>query len=203
MGILLAMGSPSNAFARTDVSIGLQIGDRYRGPEIYFRSAPRVVVVPNTQVYYVQDYEYDMYRYGRFWYMNYDGAWYRSRHYRGPWVFVGYRSVPTQISYVPQRYRRHWREFRDDTRYGSSPRGRGWGNRNRNWDPRDRNRDGRVDWRDRNQGDQDRNRYDARDRNRDGQIDSRDQNQRDRNPNQRDQDPRDRNRDGRDDWRDR
>jgi hypothetical protein len=158
------MGTPaSNAFARTDVSIGLQIGDRYRGPDIYFRSEPRVVVVPGTRVYYVQDYNYDMYRYGRYWYMNYDGAWYRSRGYRGPWIFVGYRSVPREISYVPQRYRRHWREFRDDTRYGSSRRDRGWRDRNnsrdRDWrdrdryrddyDPRDRNRDGRVDWRDR------------------------------------------------------
>ena len=147
LGVLLALGGPvSNAQARTSVSIGLQIGDRYRGPDLYFRDEPRVVVVPGTRVYYMSDYDYDIYRYGRYWYYNYDGGWYRSRSYRGPWIFVGYRTVPREISYVPYRYRRHWRDFRDDTRYGSY----------RNRSSRDRNysRDGGYS----------RDRYDSRDR---------------------------------------
>src|SRR2546426_12519768 len=79
LGVLLALGGPvSNAQARTSVSIGLQIGDRYRGPDLYFRDEPRVVVVPGTRVYYMSDYDYDIYRYGRYWYYNYDGGWYGS-----------------------------------------------------------------------------------------------------------------------------
>jgi hypothetical protein len=161
-----------NAQARTSVSVGLNFGDRYDGPAPYWRSEPRVVMVPNTSVYYVSDSDYDVYRYDRYWYMNSDNRWYRSRSYRGPWIYVGYRSVPTQISYVPTQYRRHWRTFRDDNvRYS--------GYRTRRYDSRDINRDGRVDWRDRQNRDRDyRDRdmrdRDYRDRNGDGVVDWRD-----------------------------
>ncbi|HMI31321.1 MAG TPA: hypothetical protein VK527_06245, partial [Candidatus Limnocylindrales bacterium] len=110
----------------------------------------RVVIVPGTRVYYVRDADYDIYRYDRFWYYNYNGGWYRSRSYRGPWVYVGYRSVPREISYVPVRYRRHWRDFRDNNaRYGSSRDrdNRYRDNRYRDRDRYDRNND--RDWRDR------------------------------------------------------
>jgi hypothetical protein len=157
LGLLCALVVPaSSAFARTDVSIGLQFGDRYRGPDVYFQSEPRIVMVPGTRVYYVRDADYDIYRYGRFWYYNYNGGWYRSRSYSGPWIYVGYRTVPREISYVPYRYRRHWRDFRDNNaRYGSY-RDRDWRDRNRYRDDRvrdlDRYRDDRNDnrdWRDR------------------------------------------------------
>ncbi len=153
LGLILMSGvAVQNAHARTSVSIGLNFGDRYDGPDLYWRGEPRLVVIPGTRVYYVSDYDYDVYRYGRYCYYNAGGAWYRSRSYRGPWIYVGYRAVPQQISYIPYRYRRHWRDFRDDhVRYGSY--------RYRDW--RDRNRDGRVDRRD-------------RDRNRDGEVDWRD-----------------------------
>jgi len=157
LGLLFALVAPvSSAFARTSVSIGLQFGDRYRGPDVYFRSAPRVVVVPGTRVYYVRDSDYDIYRSGRYWYYNYNGGWYRSRSYSGPWIYVGYTSVPREISYVPTRYRRHWRDFRDtNAGYGSSRDSR---DRNRYRDDRnmnnDRNNDRDMnndrDWRDRN-----------------------------------------------------
>lgn len=157
-GLVLALGLIApNAQARTSVSVGLNFGDRYDGPAPYWDGAPDVAIVPGTNVYYVQDSDYDVYRYGRYWYYNADNRWYRSRSYRGPWIYVGYRSVPTQISYVPTGYRRHWRTFRDDdrgyyqTRYY---RHRDWRDRNRydNRDWRDR------DWRDRNRDNQDQNR---------------------------------------------
>lgn len=171
-GVVLLLCATQPAQARTSVSIGLHFGDRYDGPEPYWRGAPDVVVVPGTEVYYVENSDYDIYRYGRFWYYNADGGWYRSRSYRGPWIYVGYESVPRQIAYVPMSYRRHWSRFRDD-RYRNVyyQRHRRWGDRynqdggwnrdrnrdqNRDWnrdqngDPRDRNNDGRVDWRDQN-----------------------------------------------------
>jgi len=214
-----------NAQARTSVSVGLHFGDRYEGPEPYWRGEAQIVMVPGTRVYYVGDSDYDIYRYGRYWYMYADGGWYRSRSYRGPWIYVGYRVVPREISYVPYRYRRHWRDFRDDNiRYGSYrdrrrsyDRGyydRGYYDRNQNYrDYRDRgwNGDGRVDQRDQN--------YDRRARDRDmrngndqnGQTDWRDQNRDRRDTNgdgrvdQKDQNrgPRDTNGDGQIDWRDR
>jgi len=118
--VLTTSATVQNAQARTSVSVGLRFGDRYDGPEPYWSDEPRVVVVPGTRVYYIDEADYDIYRCGRYWYMNADGGWYRSRGYRGPWIYVGYRVVPREISYVPYHYRRHWRDFRDDDiRYGS------------------------------------------------------------------------------------
>ena len=63
------------AQAATDIRVS--IGDRYEGATLVFRSQPRVVVIPNTRVYYVQNYDYDLYRYGDYWYYVDDGYWYR------------------------------------------------------------------------------------------------------------------------------
>jgi len=159
--LLSALGTSVPARA-ADVSVNLRIGDRYRGPDMYWRGEPRVAYVPGTRVYYVRDSDYDVYRYGRYWYMNSDSRWYRSRSYRGPWIYVGYRAVPREISYVPVRYRRHWRDFRDvdyrrdrnfdrrsrngryDDRYNNDR------NNDRNYDPNnDPNNDPNRDWRNR------------------------------------------------------
>jgi hypothetical protein len=144
LGFVLALSVPaSGAFARTNVSVDLHFGDRYRGPDVEFYEEPDVVVIPGTRVYRVVDDDYDIYRCGRYWYYNYDDGWYRSHSYRGPWIYVGYRSVPRQIGFVPDRYRRHWREFRDQPRYRYS-RDRDWGRgRDRGWDgEQDRGWDG-------------------------------------------------------------
>src|SRR5262245_7848279 len=83
------------AAAQAGVTFHLRIGDRYRGPDLGFYSEPTVVVIPGRAgVYYVQDSDYDVYRYNDTWYLNYNGDWYRADSYRGPWMFVGYRSVP-------------------------------------------------------------------------------------------------------------
>ena len=111
LAMTLALGAMPSKASAADVSINLRIGDPYRGPRMVFRSQPDIVVVPGTRVYYVRDYDYDLYRYGGFWYYNYDGGWYRARRYNGPFVYVGYRSVPHEVAYVPVRYRRHWRTY--------------------------------------------------------------------------------------------
>jgi hypothetical protein len=105
----LSLALPVSKAGAADVSINLRIGDPYRGPRLMFRSEPEVVIVPGTRVYYVRNYDYDIYRYGSYWYYTYDGAWYRARRYNGPFVYVGYNSVPRSVTYVPTRYRRHWR----------------------------------------------------------------------------------------------
>jgi hypothetical protein len=98
-----------SAKAGTSVGVQIQIGDRYRGGEVVFRSEPDVVVVPSTRVYYVRDYDHDAYRYGSYWYFVDNGYWYRARSWRGPFVHVGFMSVPRPIRVVPVNYRRHWR----------------------------------------------------------------------------------------------
>ena len=89
-------------------SVSISIGDPYRGAALRFRSEPQVVMVPQTRVYYVRDYGYDVYRYGSYWYFIDDGRWYRARNYRGPFLYIHTSTVPRAIVQVPVRYRRHW-----------------------------------------------------------------------------------------------
>jgi len=91
--------------ALSAVSFDIHFGTR--APARYYRVQPAMVVVPNTEVYYVEGPGYDMYRYGTWWYVNEDGYWYRARSYRGPYVSVSYSTVPRQIVIVPARYHSH------------------------------------------------------------------------------------------------
>ena len=100
------------ASAATSFSFSLSIGDPYIGPQLAFYDQPDVVVVPGTRVYYIDDYDYDLYRYGHYWYYYWNGGWYRSVDYDGPFYFISYVSVPYSIRYVPVRYRHHWRNYR-------------------------------------------------------------------------------------------
>lgn len=93
------------AKAEVDVHIGVNIPPP---PAVVFEHEPRVVVVPNSKVYYVPDTpDYDMYRYGAYWYVNRGGYWYRSHNYGGPFSVVAYERVPRQIFGVPRHYRRY------------------------------------------------------------------------------------------------
>ena len=99
---------PASSMAATSVGVSINIGDPYRGAALHFRSEPDVVLVPDTRVYYVRDYDYDVYRYGSYWYFIDDGRWFRARSYRGPFVYIHETSVPRAIVQVPVGYRRHW-----------------------------------------------------------------------------------------------
>ncbi|MGE5177928.1 MAG: hypothetical protein ACM3PF_02420 [Bacteroidota bacterium] len=104
---LLVAGSPQ-ATRAADVGISIRIGDRYQGSELHFTNQPRMVVIPRTRVYYIQDYDVDVYRYGRYYYAYDRGRWYRATSYRGPWFYIRGRSVPVQIYTIPSDYRRNW-----------------------------------------------------------------------------------------------
>lgn len=202
--------APSPTQAATSVGFSVRIGDPYRGAAIRFRSEPDYVVIPGTQVSYIDDYyDRDFYRYGGWYYMVDNGYWYRARSYRGPFIRIDYRSVPGQFTYVPTRYRRHWgstntyfryrgsdndryyqsRDYRYRDRYN---RDRDYGDRyrdrDRNWNDRDRSqrtRDRNWDWnrnRDRRDNGDDRSGRDGRYRDRgDNRDDGNNQNDDDQN----------------------
>lgn len=100
------MGMAGGAQAGVSADINLHVGDR-RAPVVVFDREPDVVLVPRTRVYYVSGLDYDLFRYGRHWYINDGGYWFRARHYRGPFVAVAYERVPRTIFSVPARYHRH------------------------------------------------------------------------------------------------
>jgi hypothetical protein len=153
--------APSTTQAATSVGVSIHIGDPYRGGSFHFRSAPAVVLVPNSRVYYVDDYDYydeygygdfdgDMYSYGGWWYLVDDGYWYRARSYRGPFIHVSFSSVPRYVYSVPTRYRRNWGGsyanyggnwgwYRNSNTRSYATRNRSYTTRNRSYQTRDQN----------------------------------------------------------------
>jgi len=128
--LMAALGTLVTTPALAETYFGFQIGvtNAPPPPRLYFREQPRIVFVPQTQVYVVQNVSYDMFRYGRFWYVSQGGYWYRAPSYRGPFRVVDARYVPRPIYSVPAN---HWKHRRWDN------------HRNRDWDGRrhDRHRD--------------------------------------------------------------
>lgn len=98
-GVLSAsLGFPLVASAQVSVNISIA------PPPIIFPAPPRVVVVPNTPVYYVPATTYNIFFYdGRYWSFH-EGAWFLAASYRGPWVFVPIAQVPRPLIAVPVRY---------------------------------------------------------------------------------------------------
>jgi len=94
----------------TSVGIGVTIGDAPPPPVVVIREEPRLIVVPGSTVYVVRDTryrpDYDVFRYGVFWYIYNDGYWYRARKHRGPFRAIGANYVPRAIMVVPAK---HWK----------------------------------------------------------------------------------------------
>jgi hypothetical protein len=105
----MLVATPTGALAGTSVGWSVTIGNAPPPPAIVFHREPRVVVVPGSTVYVLEDdCDYDVFRYGVFWYVFNDGYWYRARTHRGPFMAVNARYVPGAISNVPTKYwRRH------------------------------------------------------------------------------------------------
>jgi hypothetical protein len=110
LALAVALGAPlAPARAATSVSINLRIGDPYPGGDLRFEHRPDVVVVPHTRVYYVRNADYDVFRYGKYWYLCDDGIWFRARSVRGPFRHIAFTTVPRAVVYVPEKHWKHWR----------------------------------------------------------------------------------------------
>jgi len=125
----IALGVQAPQAHAASVSFGLRIGDRYDGPRIGYVRNPDLMLVPGTNVYYMSTSDYDLYRFGGYYYTYYDGGWYRATRSSGPYAFISYQSVPRQVRYVPSDYR-SWRTARG-YQYGNYRSGRWY--RNRDW----------------------------------------------------------------------
>lgn len=127
---MVVMGAVMSALpAEAQVSVKVNIGP----PPVIFAAPPRVVVVPQTPVYYAPDTSYNVFFYDGRYYSFHNGAWFLARAHGGPWAFVPVEQVPRPVVLVPVRYYKippgHLKKMaRDDDddrpRYG---RGRGHG----------------------------------------------------------------------------
>ncbi len=104
-GLALLAAPPARAGVSLDV--GVHVGSPPPPPAYVFDNEPDVVLIPRTRVYYVPGPSYDLFRYGRFWYINNGGWWYRAHNYRGPFRYIAYENVPVTILRVPPKYHRH------------------------------------------------------------------------------------------------
>jgi hypothetical protein len=99
---------PALALAQVRVEVGL--------PTFRFEAAPPMVVVsPGVQV--VEDYDEEVFFSDGYYWCRRDDRWFRSRDYRGHWVYVEQRRVPGRLYSIPSgRYRRWHHEERREMR---------------------------------------------------------------------------------------
>ncbi len=116
VSLALALGLATSASAGSRTYFGFQIGiaNAPPPPVLVFHEDPECDYVPSTRVYVVENpYDYDMFRYGGYYYVCDDGYWFRAHSYRGPFVVVDARHVPRPVYYVPEgRWKHYWRDER-------------------------------------------------------------------------------------------
>jgi len=87
--------------SRAEVNVNINLGP----PPIVVSAPPAVVMIPQTQVYFVPDPHIDVFFYGGYWWSPRGEQWYRARAYKGPWGVIEQRRVPMAVMYVPPDYR--------------------------------------------------------------------------------------------------
>jgi hypothetical protein len=85
-----------------EVNVNINVGP----PPVIFAEPPRVVVVPQTPVYYAPDTTYNVFLFEGRYYSFYNGGWFVAVSHRGPWTFVPVERVPRPVLAVPARYYR-------------------------------------------------------------------------------------------------
>ena len=110
--ILTTLMALVSAFAIGPVQADVNLRISIPGAEAYtFQESPRWVVVPGTRVYAIQNDvrpDFDVFRYGSYYYVYRGGNWYRARTWNGRYAVVQDRALPAQFDVVP---RQHWRAY--------------------------------------------------------------------------------------------
>lgn len=107
LGIVLLAFSvvvPVPAAAEVDIRIGISL------PPLFSLSVPpNVIIIPDTDsVYVVPDIDMDVFFWSGWWWMPWEGRWYRSRFYDRGWAY--YSGIPRFYHDVNPDWRRYFRE---------------------------------------------------------------------------------------------
>ena len=105
-------------------------------PAIRFAAPPDVVVIPGTYVYMVPDIDVDVLFYQGYWWRPYEGHWYRSKDYKGPWRSIGDRSIPGGLRELPQDYRHRLAPGHERIHYGDVQKNWKKWEKEKHWDKR-------------------------------------------------------------------
>src|SRR5262245_13533699 len=96
---------PTTEAVAGDVNVGVHIGIPVPPPpRIVLPAPPAVVVVPNTQVSYAPNVDFNLFVYGGRYYTFHDGSWFYATRHSGPWAFIATERVPRPVVGVPMKY---------------------------------------------------------------------------------------------------
>ena len=95
--VLLAFSGTSIAGFSLNVGVSL--------PPLVIAAPPVVAVIPGTNVYFCPDVAMDVFFHNGYWYRLYQGGWYRSIDYNGPWGYIAVANVPPVFLHLPTDYR--------------------------------------------------------------------------------------------------
>jgi hypothetical protein len=138
MLLLVGLGLPGTGRAAVHGGFGVTIAL----PPLAFQSAPPVVPVPDSNVYFVPSVSADIFFYNGGWYRPYEGQWFMAPSYRGPWSHI--RRVPREVVVIPHtRFREYARGFQPIPHEQLARNWRGW-EREHHW-YRDRYHGGMMD----------------------------------------------------------
>ncbi|OGP74273.1 MAG: hypothetical protein A2V86_09040 [Deltaproteobacteria bacterium RBG_16_49_23] len=101
--LLMSLGYSNRAIAEVNIHVGVNVPPP---PPLVIPAPPPMVVVPGTYVYFAPELEMDIFFYHGYWYRAYQGRWYRSGGYKGPWVYLVHEKVPVTLLRLPPDFRR-------------------------------------------------------------------------------------------------
>ena len=90
-----------------DIHIGIHLGlPLPLPPPVVVPTAPQLIVVPGTAVYYAPDVLHNVFFYRKRYYILHNDSWFYASSHNGPWTFVVREKVPSPVLAVPVEYYR-------------------------------------------------------------------------------------------------
>lgn len=87
-------------------------------PAVVFDEPEYLYLVPEWGIYFVPGISVDILFYEGLWYYDVRGAWYWSRHFLGPWIFLDADRVPRALRKLPPDFRRRYGQDHYRVPYG-------------------------------------------------------------------------------------
>ena len=94
---------PASALTGVDADVHIAMP-----PPVVFAAPPMLVVLPETNAYFVPEADVDIFFFDGRWWRPWEGRWYRSKHYGSGWRYK--RDAPSFYRRIPSGWRNDYRE---------------------------------------------------------------------------------------------